>query len=214
MQQWDPSLVATGQRLFGSWADALKAAGYAPDLIYRARVWTDDEILKRVKYLAKYGADLTDRTASGYDKGLYAAAIKHFGSWASALERAGVPPERRTAKWSKNKVLEAIRNGRRDGTIKAIALDYFPSWATALRKAGIPEDKAQEVGNRIRERREALGMSQGELGRFLGYSHRTISMLELGQLRDPRVSVALKLAKALKCSVEDIFYTEEKEILF
>ncbi|MGE5572914.1 MAG: helix-turn-helix transcriptional regulator [Bacteroidota bacterium] len=65
------------------------------------------------------------------------------------------------------------------------------------------------VGNRIRERRLALGLSQTELGRMVGYSHRTISMLELGQLPDPRVSVALKLAKALKCRVEDLFEVED-----
>jgi len=69
------------------------------------------------------------------------------------------------------------------------------AWSLSLRKSG----------NRIRERRRALGLSQTELGRMLGYSHRAISMLELGQWRDPRVSVALRLARALQCKVEDIF---------
>jgi|GEM_PF-3140153 len=207
MQKWNSSLVATGQRLFGSWREALLAAGYAPDLIQRVHEWTNEEILERIRMLAANGADLSDRTASAYDPGFQAAASKHFGSWAAALEAAGVPYDevRRTAKWSRSKVLEAIREGRRDRVMQYIARDYFPSWSAALRAAGVPEDKAEKVGNQIRERRRALGLSQTELGRMLGYSHRAISMLELGQWRDPRVSVALRLAKALQCKVEDIF---------
>lgn len=73
----------------------------------------------------------------------------------------------------------------------------------------MPEGKAKVVGNRIRERRKALGLSEEKLGAMLGYTHRTISMFELGQLPDPRVSVALRLAKALECSVENLFYVEE-----
>lgn len=207
MQKWNSSLVATGQRLFGSWRDALIAAGYAPDLIQRVREWTNEEILERIRMLAANGADLSDRTASAYDAGFQAAARKHFGSWAAALRAAGVSYDevRRITKWSRSKVLEAIREGRRDHVMQEIARDYFSSWAAALRAAGVPEDKAGKVGNRIRERRLALGLSQTELGRMVGYSHRAISMLELGQWRDPRVSVALKLARALKCRVEDIF---------
>ncbi|MGE5594310.1 MAG: helix-turn-helix domain-containing protein [Betaproteobacteria bacterium] len=207
MQKWNSSLVATGQRLFGSWREALIAAGYAPDLIQRVHEWTNEEILERIRMLAANGADLSDRTASAYDAGFQAAASKRFGSWAAALEAAGVSYDevRRTAKWSRSKVLEAIREGRRDRVMQYIARDYFPSWSAALRAAGVPADKAERVGNRIRERRLALGLSQTELGWMLGYSHRAISMLELGQWRDPRVSVALKLAKALQCRVEDIF---------
>lgn len=207
MQKWNPSLVSTAQRLFGSWGKALITAGYAPDLVRRAREWTNEEILERIRALAANGADLSDRTASAYDAGFQAAARKHFGSWAAALKAAGVAYDeaRRTVKWSRSKVLEAIREGRRDRVMQFIARDYFPSWSAALRAAGVPEDKAARVGNRIRERRLALGLSQTDLGRMVGYSHRAISMLELGQWRDPRVSVALRLARALQCRVEDIF---------
>ncbi|MGE5584030.1 MAG: helix-turn-helix domain-containing protein [Bacillota bacterium] len=207
MQKWDPSLVAMAQRLFGSWGKALIAAGYAPDLIRRAREWSKEEILERIRALAARGADLSESTASAYDPGFSGSAAERFGSWADAVEAAGVAYDeaRRTVKWSRSKVLEAIREGRRDRVMEAVARKYFPSWTEALREAGVPEDRAETVGNRIRERRLALGLSQTELGRMVGYSHRAISMLELGQWQDPRVSVALKLAKALGCRVEDIF---------
>ncbi len=210
MQKWNPSLVAAGQKLYGSWGGALVAAGYAPDLIRRARAWTDEEILERIRQLAERGADLSDRTASAYDEALYGAAIEHFGSWAEAVEAAGIKytEVRRTVRWSRSRLLEAIRAGRRDGSIQAIAKDYFPSWRAALRAAGAPDDKAAAIGNHIRERRQGLGLSQQELGSQLGWTHRTISLLELGRYADPRVSVALRLAKTLECRVEDLFYVE------
>lgn len=40
MQKWNPSLVATAQRLFGSWGAALVAAGYSPDLVRRTGEWS------------------------------------------------------------------------------------------------------------------------------------------------------------------------------
>lgn len=68
-------------------------------------------------------------------------------------------------------------------------------------------------GNQVRERRLALRLSQTELGRMGGYSHRAISMLELGQWRDPRMSVAIKLARALQCKVEDVFQSDWDPIM-
>jgi DNA-binding XRE family transcriptional regulator len=210
MQQRHASLVATGQRLFGSWGGALQAAGYAPDLIRRARAWTDEQIIERIKRLAAEGADLSDNSADSWDSGFYGCARERFGSWPAALEAAGVDEAeaRRTVRWSRNRVLEAIRAGRRDATLKSTALDHFPSWREALRAAGVPNEAPAGVGNRIRERRLAAGLSQVELGRRLGYSHTAIRYLETGQWQDPRVSVALRLARALGCRVEDLFEVE------
>ncbi|MDI6872117.1 MAG: helix-turn-helix domain-containing protein [Bacillota bacterium] len=207
MQQRHASLVATAQRLFGSWDAALRAAGYAPDLVRRARAWTDEEVLAEIRRLASEGADLSDRTVAAYSPPLYGAAQEHFGSWPAALKAAGVDEAeaRRTVRWSRNRVLEAIRAGRRDAVLRSIALDHFPSWREALRAAGMPDETPARVGNRIRERRLALSLSQEELGRMVGYSHRAIGLLESGQWADPRVSVALRLARALGCRVEELF---------
>ncbi|MGE5482284.1 MAG: homing endonuclease associated repeat-containing protein, partial [Bacteroidota bacterium] len=210
MQQRHSSLVATAQRLFGSWGAALQAAGYAPDLVRRARAWTDEQIIERIRQLAADGADLSDNSANAWDSGFYASARERFGSWPAALAAAGVDEAeaRRTVRWSRNRVLEAIRAGRRDAVLKSIALDYFMSWRDALRAAGAPDETPARVGNSIRERRLAAGLSQTELGRRLGYSHTAIRYLESGRWSDPRVSVALRLAKALGCGVEEVFGAE------
>ncbi|MGE5552810.1 MAG: homing endonuclease associated repeat-containing protein [Betaproteobacteria bacterium] len=207
MQQRHASLVATAQRLFGGWDNALRAAGYAPDLVRRARAWTDQQIIERIRQLAADGADLSDNSAHAWDGGFYATARERFGSWPAALKAAGVDETeaRRTVRWSRNRIIEAIRAGRRDAALRSIARDHFPSWSEALRAAGVPDETPARVGNRIRERRLALGLSQEELGRMVGYSHRAIGLLESGQWPDPRVSVALRLARALGCRVEGLF---------
>lgn len=51
-------------------------------------------------------------------------------------------------------------------------------------------------GARVRERREALGMSQGELGDAAGYSQQRIGSLEQGDVKRPDRS-ASTLADAL-----------------
>ena len=60
------------------------------------------------------------------------------------------------------------------------------------------------IGNRIRERRLELGLSQGQLAKKLGVHHSTVSAWELG-VAEPRVFLAVCLAKALGTTVEELF---------
>lgn len=58
----------------------------------------------------------------------------------------------------------------------------------------------------LQMRRKAVGMSQSELAREADMSIRTLQSLETGARNIDKVSVltALKLARALKCTIEDI----------
>ncbi len=56
-------------------------------------------------------------------------------------------------------------------------------------------------------RQTVRGMSQEQLSRISGVSRQAISEIELNK-RVPSVETALKLAKALKVKVEDIFILE------
>lgn len=62
--------------------------------------------------------------------------------------------------------------------------------------------------NRVRELREGLGLSQGELGERLGVSRQTINSIENGRYL-PSLPLALNLAQCFAKSVEDIFTQEE-----
>ncbi len=63
--------------------------------------------------------------------------------------------------------------------------------------------------NYLKKYRSELGINQTELGRLAGVSRQTISLIERGDY-SPSVTLALKIAKICKVTVEDIFvYCEE-----
>ena len=64
--------------------------------------------------------------------------------------------------------------------------------------------------NRLKEHRARLGVNQQEMGRLVGVSRQTISLIERGDY-SPSVSLALKLAKIFEVPVEEIFELEEDE---
>ena len=64
--------------------------------------------------------------------------------------------------------------------------------------------------NHLKELRARLGVNQQEMGRLVGASRQTISQIERGDY-SPSVTLALKLAKALNVTVEEIFSYEEED---
>ena len=64
--------------------------------------------------------------------------------------------------------------------------------------------------NRLKEYRSSQGINQTELGKLAGVSRQTISLIERGDY-SPSVTLALKLAKICRVTVEDIFEYEEEE---
>ena len=64
--------------------------------------------------------------------------------------------------------------------------------------------------NRLKEYRAKIKVNRTEMGNLVGVSRQTISQIERGDY-SPSVTLALKIAKVLNVSVEDIFsYEEEK----
>lgn len=64
------------------------------------------------------------------------------------------------------------------------------------------------VQQRLRQTRTRLGLSQQHLADAAGVTRQSISSIESGQYT-PTVAVAIRLAQALGCRVEDLFWTEE-----
>ena len=71
------------------------------------------------------------------------------------------------------------------------------------------EDWLKLVNNLSKLRKEK-GINQTDLGRLVGVSRQTISLIERGDY-NPSVMVALSLAKVFDVSVEDIFTLEEDD---
>ena len=67
---------------------------------------------------------------------------------------------------------------------------------------------AERLENRLRELREAKGLTQAQLADLIGVSRKTVNTVENGVFV-PSTVVALKLAKALGSSVEALFFIVE-----
>lgn len=61
--------------------------------------------------------------------------------------------------------------------------------------------------NRVEEARSLLGLSRSDLADEVGVHYQTIGYIERGEY-NPSLSLALKLAKALKVEVSQIFSTK------
>jgi putative molybdopterin biosynthesis protein len=62
----------------------------------------------------------------------------------------------------------------------------------------------EDLDNRVRDLRQAAGLSQAELAERAGVTRQAVSAIEAGQYL-PNTAVALRLSRALGCAVEDLF---------
>lgn len=64
--------------------------------------------------------------------------------------------------------------------------------------------------NKIRELREEIGWSQGELAEKCNVTRQTINAIENNKY-DPTLQLAFRLAKVLNVTVDELFQVEEEE---
>ena len=62
-----------------------------------------------------------------------------------------------------------------------------------------------ELGRRIRELREEIGFTQGQLAGQAAVSQGYLSQLENGDVRNPSAAVILRLAEAIHVDPDDLF---------
>lgn len=60
------------------------------------------------------------------------------------------------------------------------------------------------MNNRISERREEEGLSQGELAEAVGVTRQTINAIERERY-DPSLELAFELAAHFQCRIDDLF---------
>ena len=69
---------------------------------------------------------------------------------------------------------------------------------------------SRRIVNRVREMRDAKGMTQKELAGQVGVSRQSIISIERGRYI-PSLPLALKLSEAFGCSTDELFKREERE---
>ncbi|MEN6546876.1 MAG: hypothetical protein ABFE07_12640 [Armatimonadia bacterium] len=157
---------------FGSWRNAIVAAGYDPkDVCRRKRKWTRERILGHIQELHKAGEDLSHSAAKRDHQYLVVVAINNrfFGSWREAVEAAGINYEEvsKHEYWSKDRISDRIRElhdageslshedaKRYHGALVSAASSprYFGSWGAAVRAAGLNYDSIRKINRWTRDK--------------------------------------------------------------
>lgn len=124
-------------------------------------IWTRDEILKALKKLHKASADMSYNALAEKRQPLLSAAAYHFGSYRSAIERAGIDYAEvsRRPRWTRPMIISLIKEARRKGddlnwsavtqrrddlgkaAFASLQPRLFGSWDRALHGAGLDSDE-------------------------------------------------------------------------
>src|SRR5947209_5801699 len=98
-------------RLFGRWDKALQGAGLDADDVAIYRKWDRHSILFELRNLAREREPINSGAIQKEDPGLHAAAVRHFGSYDTALRAAKLDPHqyRRRRHWTKPDVARELK---------------------------------------------------------------------------------------------------------
>jgi putative transcriptional regulator len=66
----------------------------------------------------------------------------------------------------------------------------------------------ERLGNRIKEKRGELGLTQAELAALCGVTRKTVNTIENGVFT-PSALLAIKLARSLSVPIEELFWLED-----
>ena len=141
----DVALSRAAIRHFGSWCNAVMAAGFQPT----QRRWDKTLVVDEIRYRHQRG--MTASSVWRDDSGLFCAGKRYFGSWQAAMFAAGLsesPKPKPKVRWSKQRVIEELRARHEAGRPLSCAFPansrlcdaakyYLGGWRNALAAAGI-----------------------------------------------------------------------------
>lgn len=143
-------LYQAASRIFGTWRNAVMAAGIAPHRALMHEQWSASKILAAIRTLCRRSRPLRQAELKKKYGPLVRAARRIFGSWSVAVAAAGVDPYklRRFPPWTRQRIVEAIliralRNeplGSRTVDPRSLAdagTRVFGSWGAALAASGL-----------------------------------------------------------------------------
>jgi hypothetical protein len=105
------AIAAARDRLFGSWDDALFAAGLDPTKIARQKKWSANTVLHVLSARQSLNQPLNGAAVQKEIPSLYMAAVRWFGSYDDALTAAAIDPAnvRLIKKWTRSRVVRGLR---------------------------------------------------------------------------------------------------------
>ena len=162
-----PALYQAGSRIFGSWRNALQAAGLSPDRGSRAERWPPAKILMVIRNLSRRRRPLRKKELEERFGSLVSAARRIFGSWSKAILASGVDPAklRRVVPWTRERVLETLlTRALRNQPVSARLMEprsiveagrrFFGSWSATLEAAGLDPAVAAVSAESLKSHRD------------------------------------------------------------
>ena len=130
---------------FNSWRDALLAADLDPSSLKIRTPWNPDKVLKSLRAWARRRKKFNYSTLRLMNSGLAIACCRHFGSWNSAIQAAGLTSKQISyhKKWTRTEVINALRECEEAQrpfkllpvSIRNSAKRLYGSWHAALQTA-------------------------------------------------------------------------------
>ncbi len=157
----------------GSWERAVESAGVRYDTVRRAREWSEQAVIDRLRELHKSGAELRAGSIQKSDVPLGGAVQRYFGTLRKAMAAAGLPyvdgrsggPSRPIGHWTESLVLSSLRELHAEGAdlrfrsvqtkrqpLFFAAKHFFGSYTRAVSEAGINYWEMSQL--HLRRRRE------------------------------------------------------------
>jgi hypothetical protein len=138
LQRRHLNLYHQGTWLFGTWDNALRAAGFTADKMRLHRNWNSVKVSRDIRRLRAEKQPLNASYVNKNNPALFGAALRHYGRWDSALRAAGISTSilkngtarRKLARAFQAKPLHAI-----PGALKLQAEHYFGTLRNARKEA-------------------------------------------------------------------------------
>jgi hypothetical protein len=172
----DHQLYSAARRIFGSWRNAIVAAGIPPERVLTWERWSPGKILARIRSISRRRRPLTTDQVEQRYHNLVSAARRHFGSWSKAVMAAGVDPTKmqRVVPWTRERVIEAIlTRALRSEPLVARLVEprslvdsgqrFFGGWQAAVAAAGL-DPRVTDMPPRRRKRSRPGRIRAGSAG--------------------------------------------------
>jgi len=88
IQRQDPGAHAAAIRHFGTYDQAVKAAGIDPSKVRHRRRWKGDDVIRELRTFKRQRGELADALLRRHAPALYGAALRHFRTLAAARKAA------------------------------------------------------------------------------------------------------------------------------
>lgn len=174
----DSHLHKSALRRFGTWHDALIAAGLPAPALRKAielrRTWTKTTIVDALRARRRAGKSMSPSVLREEDPSLYQAAKSHLGYDAEmAIRDWGAP--RLVTTWTKQAVIEALRESRDRrprAAVRLAAVNLFGSMIAARKAARVPILRTVWTDERVIEEIRKLDRSVRPSGTLLSIAQR------------------------------------------